>query len=260
MEVPVIPMTHADGMHGPALLTGGGTTVVVDPGWRVSTGEQWIQLDDLEGMTIESSTVFDPVQTSIFASRIMAIAEEMGEHLARLARSVSIRERRDFSAAVFDSAGQLIVNAPHVPVHLGAMGETVRDLIQHRGKDLNAETVWASNDPYCGGSHLPDITVIRPVFGANGPIAFVAVRGHHVDVGGSTPGSMPPDSSTIAEEGMRFRNVQLANSEGFTPPDVTASRQPDELTADLLAQTAAVTYGATALALSGGGALGTYHF
>lgn len=248
MEVPVIPMAHANGIRGPALLTGGGTTVVVDPGWRVSTGEQWIRMDDLDGITVASSTAFDPVQTSVFASRIMAIAEEMGEHLARLARSVSIRERRDFSAAVFDSGGQLIVNAPHVPVHLGAMGETVRDLIQHRGNDMTSETVWASNDPYCGGSHLPDITVIRPVFGVGGPIAFVAIRGHHVDVGGTTPGSMPPDSSHIAEEGMRFRNVQLANSEGFTPPDLTASRQPDELTADLLAQTAAVTHGASELA------------
>ena len=176
----------------------------------------------------------------------MAIAELMGEQLARLARSVSIRQRRDFSAAIFDSEGRLVANAPHVPVHLGAMGETVRDLIKHRRDAVTEGTTWASNDPYCGGSHLPDITVIRPVFHGSRPIAFVAVRGHHVDVGGTTPGSMPPHSAHIDDEGLRFHNLLLADRDGFHPPALPGCRQPDEVKADLLAQAAAVAIGASA--------------
>ena len=247
MNVPVIDLKDADGTVGPALLVGGGTTVVVDPGWHATAEKDWIRLEDINPPKRADATEFDPVQTAIFAAQIMAVAEEMGEHLARLARSVSIRERRDFSAAVFDRHGLLIANAPHVPVHLGAMGETVRDLIEHRGHELEPNTAWASNDPYHGGSHLPDITVIRPVFANGERVAFVAVRGHHVDVGGSTPGSMPPDSRHINEEGIRFRNIRLSSSDGFTPPDISASRSPEEFGADLLAQVAAVQRGAESL-------------
>ncbi|MEC8193653.1 MAG: hydantoinase B/oxoprolinase family protein [Myxococcota bacterium] len=242
-EVPVVPIHRAHDTEGPALLVGDGTTVVVDPGWRVTATAGWVQLDDKRPAPRRSSTAFDPIQTAVFAARIMAIAEEMGEHLARLARSVSIRERRDFSAAVFDCDGHLIANAPHVPVHLGAMGETVRGLLRDRGDDLQPGTAWASNDPYCGGSHLPDITVIRPVHAGATRVAFVAVRGHHVDVGGSTPGSMPPASTHIEHEGLRFRNIPLAGPDGFTPPCLDGTRSPHELRADLLAQVAAVQRG-----------------
>ena len=243
LDVPVVPIHRAHDTEGPALLVGDGTTVVVDPGWRVSAQDEWVQLDDHRPAPERSSTDFDPIQTAVFAARVMAIAEEMGEHLARLARSVSIRERRDFSAAVFDGDGHLIANAPHVPVHLGAMGETVRGLIRDREDDLRPGTAWASNDPYCGGSHLPDITVIRPVYANGTRVAFVAVRGHHVDVGGTTPGSMPPASTHIDEEGLRFRNIPIAGPGGFTPPPLERTRSPDELRADLLAQVAAVHRG-----------------
>jgi 5-oxoprolinase (ATP-hydrolysing) len=244
MEVPLVPMHSSNGVLGPALLTGSGTTVVVEPGWRVTVGDSWIQLTDEHPKPPIMGTSFHPTHTAVFATRIMAVAEQMGEQLARLARSVSIRQRRDFSAAIFDSDGRLIANAPHVPVHLGAMGETVRDLIEHRKDALTEGTTWASNDPYRGGSHLPDITVIRPVFYGPHRIAFVAVRGHHVDVGGTTPGSMPPHSTHIDEEGLRFHNILLADDHGFHPPPLPGCRQPDEVKADLLAQTAAVAIGA----------------
>jgi len=247
ISVPLMNMANADGVCGPAILTGGGCTVTVDPGWVVSTNDGFIRLDFKGASRPGLSTTFHPIHTAIFASRVMAIAEQMGERLARLARSVSIRERQDFSCAVFDADGQLVANAPHVPVHLGAMGETVADLIAREDEDLRPGTTWASNDPYAGGSHLPDITVVRPVFHGQVRVAFVACRGHHVDVGGLSPGSMPPHSTSIEDEGLRLRNHALADEHGFHCPDLPGCRQPDELRADLLAQVAAVAMGEHAI-------------
>ena len=246
-SVPLLDMTRADGLQGPAILTGGGCTVTVDPGWRVTVDEGFIRLD-FEGTSAPSlGTGFHPIHTAIFASRVMAIAEQMGERLARLSRSVSIRERHDFSCAIFDADGQLVANAPHVPIHLGAMGETVADLIDQQGEALQSGTTWASNDPYAGGSHLPDITVVRPIFRGGTRVAFVACRGHHVDVGGLSPGSMPPHSTHIDHEGLRLRNHRLADASGFHCPELPGCRQPDELRADLLAQVAAVAMGESAM-------------
>jgi 5-oxoprolinase (ATP-hydrolysing) len=246
-DVPLLAMGNADGREGPLILHGGGTTVIVEPGWRVAVEKDWVRLDQLEPRERTVGTTFHPVHTAIFATRAMAIAEHMGERLARLARSVSIRERRDFSCALFDDQGRLVANAPHVPVHLGAMGETVRDLLKRRSDQMNSGQTWATNDPYAGGSHLPDITVIRPIYRGRERVGFVACRGHHVDVGGTTPGSMPPHSTTIGEEGFRLRAILLADDHGFHRPPLPGCRQPDEVIADLMAQTAACADGETQL-------------
>ena len=242
--VPVGSMASAEDLAGPALLTGPGTTVVVERGWRATwQGEALLLEDDTPGFE-RVGTMPDPVHAAVMASRIGSIAEEMGARLGRLARSVSIRERQDFSCAVFDANGYLVVNAPHVPVHLGAMGQTVRALIASHGPALAPGDVWVCNDPYEGGSHLPDITVMAPVFvGSGRRIAFVACRGHHVDVGGSSPGSMPADARHIDEEGTRIGLQRIAHRDGLTLPDVGWSRQPDDVEADLLAQIAACRLG-----------------
>jgi 5-oxoprolinase (ATP-hydrolysing) len=202
----------------------------------------------------------DPVRLELFHHRFAAIAEQMGERLRQSARSVNIRERLDFSCALFDAAGALVANAPHIPVHLGSMGESVASLLEMVGKGerppLRPGDVIATNDPYNGGTHLPDITVISPVFaGADRPCFFVACRGHHADVGGLTPGSMPPHSRSIAEEGLLLTNVPLLREGVF---DAAAWQQrlqtgpwpvrnPDQLLADLQAQMAANQLGAAEL-------------
>ena len=242
-EVPLLSMGEAHDCIGPLILHGGGTTVIVEAGWQVSVEKDWVRLEQVELKERETGTTFHPVHTAVFATRAMAIAEHMGERLARLARSVSIRERRDFSCAVFDERGRLVANAPHVPVHLGAMGETVRDLLERRREQLGPGQTWATNDPYAGGSHLPDITVIRPVYRGQERVGFVACRGHHVDVGGISPGSMPPHSTSIEEEGFRLRAILLADHHGFHRPPLPGCRQPHEVTADLMAQTAACADG-----------------
>ncbi len=246
--VPCLPLQHADGVSGPALLHGGGTTVVVPQGWTLQACEDHILLIDDHPSDGSETTAFHPVHTAVFSERVMGIAEQMGERLARLARSVSIHERRDFSCAVFDKDGRLIANAPHVPVHLGAMGETVRDLISRHDQDLAPGTAWASNDPYAGGSHLPDITVTRPVFHSGRRIAFVASRGHHIDVGGITPGSMPPDAVHLDEEGLCLRQVCIGRDASFLAPSLPGCRQPEDVLADLEAQVAAAAHGSQAIA------------
>jgi len=262
-EVPLRSPAQAHGLQGPALVLGAGTTVVVPPGWRVEAAADHLRLVDLAPPARGLVTAFHPVHTAVFGARVMAVAEQMGERLARLARSVSIRERRDFSCAVFDAQGHLVANAPHVPVHLGAMGATVRDLLARRGAAVCSGTAWASNDPYAGGSHLPDITVVMPVFlpGAAGAqrLALVACRGHHVDVGGRSPGSMPATATRIEEEGFLLRQVPVLEGGRFVAPEVLGraweaggSRQPDDVRADLEAQVAACVAGERALrALAG---------
>jgi 5-oxoprolinase (ATP-hydrolysing) len=182
----------------------------------------------------------------------MAIAEQMGVTLQNTAYSVNMKERLDFSCALFDADGMLIANAPHMPVHLGSMGESVRTILRLRGDSMRPGDVFALNNPYNGGTHLPDVTVVMPVFGDDGKLLFLtASRGHHADIGGITPGSMPPDSTTIDEEGVLFDNVELVREGRFLSDETEAllrsgaypARNPRQNIADLQAQIAACARG-----------------
>ena len=212
----------------------------------------------------EDQSAPDPIRLEIFNSLFMAIAEEMGGALQHSASSINIRERLDFSCAIFDGKGRLVANAPHMPVHLGSMGESVRTILRQRrgdGRGIRRGDAYALNAPYDGGTHLPDITVIMPVFVANKdqggdtPAFFVAARGHHADLGGIAPGSMPPDSRSIADEGILFDNVLIVDNGHFRDAAVAAhlvdsdwpARNPALNIADLKAQVAACQRGASAL-------------
>jgi 5-oxoprolinase (ATP-hydrolysing) len=190
----------------------------------------------------------DPIRLEVFAHRFMSIAEQMGAVLRNTAVSTNIKERLDYSCAVFDSDGGLVANAPHIPVHLGAMGETVR-VLRERFPSLEPGDVLVTNDPFQGGSHLPDVTVVTPVFtrDAGAPGFFVACRGHHADIGGKHPGSMPADSTRLEEEGVVLAPSLLVRSGRFDEVGVRAAlaagphpaRQPDDNVADLEAMVAA---------------------
>ena len=240
--------------------------VVVEPGWRARVDAHGTLVLERAGLAPARpplDAAVDPLQLELFASRFMAAAEEMGAALAATASSVNIKERLDFSCAVFDAAGALIANAPHIPVHLGSMGESVKAVMAARaadGRGILAGDAYMHNAPYSGGTHLPDITVITPVFAraAGGDLlCWVAARGHHADVGGLTPGSMPPDSRTIADEGALFDDVLLVDgATGALQEDAVRAilaagphpaRNPDENLADLRAQLAACARGAAAL-------------
>jgi 5-oxoprolinase (ATP-hydrolysing) len=192
----------------------------------------------------------------------MGLAEEMGAALQRSAASVNIRERLDFSCALFDAAGNLVANAPHIPVHLGSMGQSIRRVIERRGeardgRGMRRGDVYALNDPYAGGTHLPDITVVMPVFADHGdaPAFFVAARGHHADVGGTSPGSMPPDSRTLHDEGVVLDDVLLVEDGRMREVEIAAllaagdwpARNIPQNLADLAAQVAACARGAAGL-------------
>ncbi|MBL9068472.1 MAG: hydantoinase B/oxoprolinase family protein [Sphingopyxis sp.] len=251
---------------GPAIIIDALSTTVVEPGWQAevehegtlrlvrtrTAGSQTTARDDL--------TRPDPVRLEIFNSLFMAIAEEMGGALQHSASSINIRERLDFSCAIFDGDGRLVANAPHMPVHLGSMGESVRTILRQRtgdGRGIRRGDAYALNAPYDGGTHLPDITVIMPVFVAGEmPAFFVAARGHHADLGGIAPGSMPPGSRSIDEEGILFDNMLIVDDGAFRDEAVLAhlvagafpARNPALNIADLKAQVAACQRGATALA------------
>jgi 5-oxoprolinase (ATP-hydrolysing) len=243
-----------DAIAGPAVIFERNTTVVVERGWRAT-------LTDADNLVLERtgatrretvSTRADPVLLEIFNNLFMAIAEQMGVTLANTASSVNIKERLDFSCALFDAHGQLIANAPHMPVHLGSMGESVQEILRRRGRDLQPGDAFALNAPYAGGTHLPDVTVVMPVFlGVGGPAFFVAARGHHADIGGITPGSMPSDSKTIYEEGVLIDSVRIVDRGVFREAELrallTSSRWParnvPQNLADLRAQIAACQKG-----------------
>jgi 5-oxoprolinase (ATP-hydrolysing) len=254
---------------GPALIIDTVSTTVVEPGWTAT-----IDPDGAIVMTrhaprdtvLRETGAADPVRLEIFAGMFMGLAEEMGAALQRSAASVNIRERLDFSCALFDRHGNLIANAPHIPVHLGSMGESIRTVIDARGGGADGRgmlpgDVYALNAPYRGGTHLPDITVIMPVFesaavgGDATPAFFVAARGHHADVGGISPGSMPPASTDIREEGVLIDNVLVVDAGRFLRDelrDLFASgdwpaRNIDQNIADLAAQIAACARGAEGL-------------
>ena len=196
----------------------------------------------------------DPVRLEIFKNLYQFIAEQMGIVLQNTAASVNIKERLDFSCAIFDSSGLLVANAPHIPVHLGSMSESVRSLINEKRDTLKPGNVYLSNNPYNGGTHLPDVTAITPVFLESRentafpiPLFFVASRGHQADIGGITPGSMPPHSTTVEEEGIIFDNFLLVEEGNFREPAVRQhlsthtypARNPDQNIADFKAQIAA---------------------
>ena len=246
-------------VQGPAIVTEALATTVIEPGWQAErrAGGELILSRVGGGVTAKPSAIRDPVTLELFNNLFMSIAEQMGAILQSTARSVNIRERLDFSCAVFDSEGNLIANAPHMPVHLGSMGDSVRAVRDARRADLLPGSVFAVNAPYAGGTHLPDITVVTPVFGpgAQRPDFFVASRGHHADVGGMTPGSMPPRSRLIGEEGVLFDSLQIVADGVFHDTQVRAvlasgaypSRDPDTNVADLKAQCAANAAGADEL-------------
>ncbi|MEF7614058.1 hydantoinase B/oxoprolinase family protein [Aquincola sp. MAHUQ-54] len=251
------PGAHVD---GPAILAERNATTVVDPGWQaliVAGGAVQLRRIRPRADAPAVGTAADPVMLEVFNNLFMNIAEQMGLRLQNTAHSVNIKERLDFSCALFDGDGNLIANAPHMPVHLGSMSESIKSVIA-RNPAMQAGDVFVLNDPYHGGTHLPDITVVTPVFldvqrgeaGAR-PAFYVASRGHHADVGGTTPGSMPPFSSTIAEEGVLIDNVRLVAA-GPRGPELQEeamlallaggphpSRNPAQNMADLRAQIAA---------------------
>ena len=203
-----------DKLRGPAIIAEANATTVVEPGWQAEvTRLDHLVLKRIEARPVRAAigTTVDPVMLEVFNNLFMSIAEQMGLRLEATAYSVNIKERLDFSCALFDAQGQLIANAPHLPVHLGSMGESIKTVMRENAGRIKPGNVYMLNAPYNGGTHLPDITVITPVFDdAGGKILFyVGSRGHHADVGGITPGSMPPDSKVVEEEGVLIDNFLL---------------------------------------------------
>jgi 5-oxoprolinase (ATP-hydrolysing) len=235
---------------GPAVIAEKNATTVVEPGWMATlTAAGPIELRRVLPRATQHAigTDADPVMLEVFNNLFMNIAEQMGLRLQNTAYSVNIKERLDFSCALFDAHGELIANAPHMPVHLGSMSESIRTVIA-RNPAMLAGDVYVLNDPYHGGTHLPDVTVVTPVYlGDAKPSFYVASRGHHADIGGSTPGSMPPFSKTIAEEGVLFDNFLLVRGGQLREAALREqlgsgsypARNPDQTIADLRAQIAA---------------------
>ena len=250
-----------DAIAGPAIIREQNATTVIEPGWGARlTALDHLVLERITAAEREHAigTTADPVLLEVFNNLFMAIAEQMGVTLANTSYSVNIKERLDFSCALFDTDGNLIANAPHMPVHLGSMGESVKTIIDKRGATMRPGDVFVLNAPYNGGTHLPDVTVIAPVYlagEASRPEFYVASRGHHADIGGITPGSMPPDSTHVDEEGVLLDNVQLVAEGRFLEREMrrilTSGRYPvrnvDQNLADLRAQVAACAKGAEEL-------------
>jgi 5-oxoprolinase (ATP-hydrolysing) len=247
---------------GPAIIFDQAATTVVEPGWAATlrpNGDLLLAKDQAAqatGGTADAGDLgeADPVRLEIFNNLFMSVAEQMGVALQNTAYSVNIKERLDFSCALFDPDGALIANAPHMPVHLGSMGDSVRAALSTRPKPGD---VIALNNPYNGGTHLPDVTVVMPVFDeAGGRLLFtVAARGHHADIGGTAPGSMPSDSRTLAEEGVLIDNFLLVSEGRFREAEFRALltsglypvRNPEQNLGDIKAQVAACARGAEAL-------------
>ncbi|MEE4210196.1 MAG: hydantoinase B/oxoprolinase family protein, partial [Parvularcula sp.] len=241
---------------GPAVVAVTGGTVVLEADWTAKkTADGSLLLEDrLEDRKVISSEKRDPATLALYLSLFMAIAERMGGILQNTAQSINVRERLDFSCAIFDGRGNLLANAPHVPVHLGSMDFCVKSLLAS-GRAIGPGDAFVHNDPYDGGSHLPDVTVISPVFGGDELMFFVASRAHHEDVGGIDPGSMSPRARSIEEEGVRFVHLQVVRGGVFDEAALRSAlgsggypaRRPDQNVADLTAQIAANTQGAAEL-------------
>ncbi|ANY16338.1 hydantoinase B/oxoprolinase family protein [Bordetella pseudohinzii] len=245
-------LVPGDVMAGPAIISEPNQTTVVEPGWQAEVST----LDHLVLKRVQArverrkvGTQADPVMLEVFNNLFMSIAEQMGYRLQNTAYSVNIKERLDFSCAIFDAEGNLIANAPHMPVHLGSMGESIKTVMRANQGRMKPGDAYVVNDPYHGGTHLPDVTVITPVFDRQGRdiLFYVGSRGHHADIGGTTPGSMPPDSRTVEDEGVLFTNFQLVRDGEFRDAEARAilgsgrwpARNPDQNIADLHAQIAA---------------------
>lgn len=243
-----------DRIDGPAIVAEKNATTVVEPGWSA-------ELTALDHLLLErrvprearfaAGTQVDPVLLEVFNNLFMNIAEQMGLQLQNTAYSVNIKERLDFSCALFDAEGNLIANAPHMPVHLGSMGESIKTVVRENAGKMAPGDVYVLNDPYHGGTHLPDVTVITPVFldeaAGGAPLFYVGSRGHHADIGGTTPGSMPPFSTRIEEEGVQIDNFKLVDRGQLREAEILQllasgehpSRNPQQNLADLKAQIAA---------------------
>ncbi|MFP1628149.1 hydantoinase B/oxoprolinase family protein [Streptomyces sp. 5K101] len=235
---------------GPAIVAEADATTVVDPGWQAAasdTGHLLLTRVRPRPGRVAVGTDVDPVLLEVFNNLFMAIAEQMGVRLENTAHSVNIKERLDFSCALFDADGNLVANAPHIPVHLGSMGESIKEVLRRNAGGMRPGDVYAINDPYHGGTHLPDVTVVTPVFEGDALRFLVASRGHHAEIGGITPGSMPAFSRTVDEEGVLFDNWLLvrdgrlreAETRGLLTGAPHPSRAPDTNLADLRAQIAA---------------------
>jgi 5-oxoprolinase (ATP-hydrolysing) len=245
---------------GPAIITDAHATTVIEPGWQAEAGALGhLLLTRTQARRKETTDARpDPVLLEVFNNLYMSIAEQMGATLANTAHSVNIKERLDFSCALFDASGSLIANAPHMPVHLGSMGASVQAVIAANHGRMAPGDAWMLNDPYAGGTHLPDITVITPVFDAAGRdvLFYTGSRGHHADIGGITPGSMPPDSRHIDEEGVLISNFLLVQGGRFRETETRhlfgstshPARNIDQNIADLRAMVAANRKGAAELA------------
>jgi 5-oxoprolinase (ATP-hydrolysing) len=247
-------MRAGDSVKGPAIIAEKNATTVIEPGWEANlTALNHLVLERKTQriVTYAVGTTADPVLLEVFNNLFMNIAEQMGLQLQNTAYSVNIKERLDFSCALFDTAGNLIANAPHMPVHLGSMGESIKTVIRENAGSMQRGNVYALNDPYHGGTHLPDVTVITPVYLDGSafakPAFYVGSRGHHADIGGTTPGSMPPFSTRIEEEGVQISNVLLVDKGVLREAEMVAllqsgefpSRNPAQNMADLKAQIAA---------------------
>jgi 5-oxoprolinase (ATP-hydrolysing) len=247
-----------DHIDGPAIVAEANATTVIEPGWQAEV----TPLDHLvlhrvvpRAARRAIGTTVDPVMLEIFNNLFMSIAEQMGLRLQNTAYSVNIKERLDFSCALFDATGNLIANAPHMPVHLGSMSESIKTVMRENSGSMVPGDAYVINDPYHGGTHLPDVTVITPVFDRDGReiLFYVGSRGHHADIGGITPGSMPPFSRTLDDEGVRFINFRLIEGQGVDRParfreaelmalltgGTHPARNPAQNVADLRAQVAA---------------------
>ena len=244
---------HIKEITGPAIILEDHGTNYLELGWRAFNDDQnnliFERVDDLQ-RNHAIGTKVDPVQLEIFNNLFMSIAEQMGAVLENVAHSVNMKERLDFSCALFDAEGNLVANAPHMPVHLGSMGKSIKTVINNRKGTMKKNDVYMLNDPYNGGTHLPDITVISPWFEEaddETPLYYVATRGHHADIGGITPGSMPPMSKQIDEEGILFDDFLLAENGTLNEEKLFAAltagkypaRNPEQNIADLKGQIAA---------------------
>ncbi len=215
-------LTVGDSIPGPAMIVDVFSTTIIDAGWVARVGpEANLRIEQLEletAVKTDRTAVIqraDPVELEIFNQHFASIAAQMGLCLQKTSISVNVKERLDFSCAIFTSLGDLVVNAPHIPVHLGAMSATVREIIR-LNPEVDSGDVFVTNDPYGGGSHLPDVTVVSPVYVGTGtdgsqPAFWVASRSHHAEIGGKTPGSMPPDAVSLAEEGVLISNFKLVD-------------------------------------------------
>jgi 5-oxoprolinase (ATP-hydrolysing) len=260
-DAPVVQAETLSTLDGPALVVRADTQIAVLPGWRAKADAEGLIRLARTGAAAHRAIALDkpdPVTLELFNRRFMGVAEAMGAALERTAHSVNIKERLDFSCALFDADGGLVANAPHMPVHLGSMGASVR-AVRDRHPVLHPGEAFALNNPYAGGTHLPDITVVMPVFMAETDAQasfYVAARGHHADVGGVQPGSMPPFSHTIDEEGVLLDAIQIMREHRFLEPETREAllasqwpaRNPDQNLADLKAQVAACQAGAAAVA------------